>query len=237
MKSKLFLFIAMLTIAACQPKSSKVDYAVDPYNREVVVDEVHQTGSYTYLYVTENDGQYWMAVTLADVKKGSTYYFSEIMEMNDFYSKELDRNFESIFFVGNLSDKPIPAQPQQTQSAPQTGMRPEIQKQDLSIEPVDGSISLAELYERRLELNGQTVKVVGQVAKFNPSIMSRNWVHIQDGTGTEEFFDLTVTTQDMVSPGDIVLFEGIITLQKDFGSGYYYEILMEEAKASKLSLQ
>jgi hypothetical protein len=67
--------------------------------------------------------------------------------------------------------------------------------------------------------------------------MSRNWVHIQDGTGTEEFFDLTVTTQDMVSPGDIILFEGKITLQKDFGSGYYYEILMEEAKASKLSLQ
>jgi len=237
MKSNLVLFIALLTIAACQPKSSKVDYAVDPYNREVVVDEIHQTGSYTYLQVTENNEQYWMAVTLADVKKGSTYYFSEIMEMNDFYSKELDRNFESIFFVGNFSDKPIPAQPQTMQSAPQTGIRPEIQKQDLSIEPVDGSISLAELYERRLELNGQTVKVVGQVAKFNPSIMSRNWVHIQDGTGTEEFFDLTVTTQDMVSPGDIILFEGKITLQKDFGSGYYYEILMEEAKASKLSLQ
>ncbi|MDP2235971.1 MAG: GW dipeptide domain-containing protein [Bacteroidales bacterium] len=237
MKSNLFLFIALLTIAACQPKSSGVDYAVDPYNREVVVNEVMQTSSYSYLQVTENNEQYWMAVTFADVKKGSTYYFSEVMEMNDFYSKELDRNFESIFFVGNLSDKPIPAQPQTMQSAPQTGIRPEIQKQDLSIEPVDGSISLAELYERRSELNGQTIKVVGQVAKFNPGIMSRNWVHIQDGTGTEEFFDLTVTTQDMVSPGDIILFEGKITLQKDFGSGYYYEILMEEAKASKLSLQ
>ncbi|MBS4059632.1 MAG: SH3-like domain-containing protein [Bacteroidetes bacterium] len=237
MKSNLFLFIALLTIAACQPKSSGVDYAVDPYNRTVVVDEVLQTSSYSYLQVTENKEQYWMAVTLADVKKGSTYYFSEVMEMNDFYSKELDRNFESIFFVGNLSDKPIPAQPQTMQSTPQTGIRPEIQKQDLSIEPVDGSISLAELYERRLELDGKTVKVVGQVAKFNPGIMSRNWVHIQDGTGTEEFFDLTVTTQDMVSPGDIILFEGKITLQKDFGSGYYYEIIMEEAKASKLSLQ
>lgn len=237
MKSNLVLFIALLTIAACQPKSSEVDYAVDPYNRTVVVDEVLQTSSYSYLQVTENNEQYWMAVTLAEVKKGSTYYFSEVMEMNDFYSKELDRNFESIFFVGNLSDKPIPAQPQTMQSTPQTGIRPEIQKQDLSIEPVDGSISLAELYERRTELNGQTVKVVGQVAKFNPSIMSRNWVHIQDGTGTEEFFDLTVTTQDIVSPGDLILFEGTITLQKDFGSGYYYEILMEDAKASKLSLQ
>ncbi|MDO8899350.1 MAG: GW dipeptide domain-containing protein, partial [Bacteroidales bacterium] len=86
MKSNLFLFITLLTIAACQPKSSGVDYAVDPYNREVVVNEVMQTSSYSYLQVTENNEQYWMAVTFADVKKGATYYFSEVMEMNDFYS-------------------------------------------------------------------------------------------------------------------------------------------------------
>jgi len=162
-----------------------------------------------------------------------------VMEMENFQSKELDRFFEIIYFVGNLSDMPIPASGQaaaQSMAPATTGMRPDISRSDVVIEPVEGSISLAELWEKRETYENQIVKVVGQVAKYNPGIMSRNWVHIQDGTGSEEFFDLTITTQDMVSPGDVVLFEGKIALKKDFGAGYFYEIIMEEAKATVVSV-
>ena len=60
--------------------------------------------------------------------------------------------------------------------------------------------------------------------------MGKNWVHLQDGTGEPGNDDLLVTTQEEVAVGDVVVFEGTIVLNKDFGSGYSYEILMEEAK-------
>lgn len=36
--------------------------------------------------------------------------------------------------------------------------------------------------------------------------------------------------QEQVNVGDVVAFEGKISLNKDFGAGYAYDVLMEEAK-------
>lgn len=235
MKTNLLTFIILLMFAGCQPKSSNVDYAVNPYNREVVVDQVLQASSYTYLLVSENKKQFWIAVTRNDAKQGATYFFSEAMEMKDFHSKDLDRTFESILFVGDLSDKPIPAVTQTIEKTPHAE-KPVIVKQDVKVEPVEGSITIAEIFANREKYNGQTVKVVGQVSKFNPNIMKRNWVHIQDGTGTDEFFDLTITTQENVTIGDVVIFEGKLALAKDFGAGYFYDLIIEDASAAQLSL-
>jgi len=55
-------------------------------------------------------------------------------------------------------------------------------------------------------------------------------VHIQDGTKEGDHFDLTVTTQVYVNAGDIVTFEGVVALDKDFGAGYFYDVIMEEAE-------
>jgi len=74
------------------------------------------------------------------------------------------------------------------------------------------------------------VLIKGQVTKVNRAIMEKNWVHLQDGTGDSGGFDLTVTTQEQVNVGDVVTFEGKITLNKDFGAGYSYEVIMEQAK-------
>ena len=57
--------------------------------------------------------------------------------------------------------------------------------------------------------------------------MNRNWIHLQDGS--EEGLDLTVTTTELVRLGDIVSLEGTIVLDKDFGAGYRYDIIMESA--------
>jgi hypothetical protein len=63
--------------------------------------------------------------------------------------------------------------------------------------------------------------------------MNRNWVHLQDGTWDGDHYDLTVTTQDAVKPGDVVTFSGTVTLNKDFGAGYVYEVVIEDAKLEK----
>lgn len=242
MKKIFYLVVLLIGVTACnQQKSTQVSYEVDPFNKEVVVGDVLQTNSYTYLLVNEKSQQYWIAVTKTDAEIGKTYYFSEGMEMKGFHSKELDRTFDMVLFVGNLSNQPIPAHP--TAASPSMTMPPvqntktPVTKQDIKIEPIDGSIPLIDLFEKSESFSGKTIKVVGKVTKFNASIMGRNWVHIQDGTGNDEFFDLTITTQDEVKVDDVVIFEGVITLKKDLGSGYFFQILMEEAKASKLSLQ
>ena len=63
--------------------------------------------------------------------------------------------------------------------------------------------------------------------------MNKNWVHLQDGTKDGTNFDLTITTLDSVKAGDIVVFEGKVTLDKDFGAGYFYEVILEDAKLTK----
>ena len=63
--------------------------------------------------------------------------------------------------------------------------------------------------------------------------MGKNWVHLQDGTRFENKFDLTITTDVVVNKGDEVTFEGIITLNKDFGAGYSYDVLMEDGQQSE----
>ena len=60
--------------------------------------------------------------------------------------------------------------------------------------------------------------------------MGKNWIHIQDGTGAKGTNDLTITTKNIVKLGDIILVEGTLELDKDFGSGYKYDIIIEDAK-------
>lgn len=250
MKTTLILFITLIIMAGCQPKASKVPYKVDPNNREVVLKEILQAAMYSYLLVTENGNDFWIAVEQSELKVGDTYYFSKFLEMNDFHSKDLNRTFESVLFVENLSFKPIPAaevnmdedhshdghshdgHSHDEHSPIESAGKPVMQKHDEKVSPIEGSITLAELGAKRETYNEKIVKVAGKVVKFNPGIMGVNWVHIQDGTENAGFYDLTITTLDEVAVGDIAVFEGKLALKKDFGSGYFYDIILQEAKAS-----
>ncbi|WP_136795620.1 MULTISPECIES: DNA-binding protein [Desulfosediminicola] len=92
--------------------------------------------------------------------------------------------------------------------------------------------SVEEIFAKAKELNGQTVHVRGKVVKFNPNIMGRNWVHLQDGTGNpmQNTHDLVVTTSDTPDQDSIILIEGKLSANKDFGAGYKYEVIIEEAR-------
>ncbi len=109
-------------------------------------------------------------------------------------------------------------------------IKPELEKKEISIEPAEGGITIGELFANRDSYADKTVLVKGQVTKVNRAIMDRNWVHLQDGTSDSGSFDLTVTTTEEVNVGDVVMFEGKIMLKKDFGAGYYYDVIMEEAR-------
>jgi hypothetical protein len=94
-------------------------------------------------------------------------------------------------------------------------------------------VKLSELFANKANYAGKKVKITGQVIKFSPEIMNKNWVHLQDGTESNGSFDLTVTTMETVAVGAVVTFEGVLAVEKDFGYGYKYDVLLEEAKAVK----
>jgi hypothetical protein len=105
-----------------------------------------------------------------------------------------------------------------------------IDKVNVVVEPAAGCVTIAKLLENKQSFAGQVIRVKGQVTKYNPQIMGKNWVHIQDGTEFNGGFDLTITTEGNVVVGETVIFEGKLALDKDFGYGYSYNVLLEEAK-------
>jgi hypothetical protein len=93
-----------------------------------------------------------------------------------------------------------------------------------------GGKTVQEVYQDKAKLNGKTVTLRGKVVKYNEAIMGKNWLHLRDGTGKEPSNDLTVTSQAKANVGDTVLVEGIVALDKDFGAGYRYDVIIEDAK-------
>ena len=196
---------------------------------KVVVEEVLQTSKYTYLNVTEDGTKSWIAIPKKEVKVGATYYYRGGLLKRNFKSQEFDRVFEEVYLVSDVSEDPGFGGGMSGGGNPHGGGEPQLE-QTTKLDPPAGGISIAELFKNRQKYDGQVVKVTGRCVKYNSMIMRRNWVHLQDGSAPGEGVDLTVTTTDKVELGTIVSFEGKIALNKDFGAGYKYEIIMEEAK-------
>jgi len=233
MRSLLILLVVLVGFSGCVRKH-KVPTAqnsnTDPSMHEVKVEEVIQTSQYTYLKVSENGAENWIAVNKQDASKGDTYYYNQELEMKNFNSKELNRTFETIYFVQGLSKEPIIGN---TATPATQGKVSSVKKEGISIAPAEGSMSIADLYAKAAEYAGKTVKMKGEVVKVNNEVMGKNWIHIQDGSGDTNNFDLAITTQDQAKVGDVVTFEGTINTKKDFGFGYYYDVIMEDAKLVK----
>jgi len=95
--------------------------------------------------------------------------------------------------------------------------------------------TVGEVYAKRTSLNTKKVAVKGKVVKFSQGIMGRNWVHIQDGSGDQQkgTHNLVATTQDTAVVGDIVTVTGTFAKDKDFGAGYLYKAIVEDASVQK----
>ena len=99
------------------------------------------------------------------------------------------------------------------------------------ITPPPGGLSIADVWATRKSLAGKQVVVRGKVMKFNGGILGRNWVHLQDGSGSpsDRTHDLVVTTAAEVKVGDIVTMSGVLATGVDIGAGYAYDAILEKA--------
>ena len=219
--------------------------------------ESMDAAGYTYINVETETGEKWIAVNQSAVEVGEEVTFIDGMVMQNFSSKSLDRTFPEIVFSGGLVGKGAtpPGMPpagtgsdsfsqalssEGTASAPAAGgmvtgsKKAVVELAEIKVDkaPGENSYTVAEIFSKATELNGQTVVIRGKVVKVSPGIMGRNWIHIQDGTGNPEdsTHDLVITTsQEAGADWDIITMEGVLAANKDFGSGYSYAVIIEEA--------
>jgi hypothetical protein len=230
MKLLYVMFISAILLVSCN-KSKKIYVPLIKNStlHQVKIKEVIQGGTYTYLFVNENDQDYWMAVSKTDAEVKDVVYYKNALEKNDFKSEELDRVFDKILFVQNISDSPKISDSIPLDSLHHKGENDNKLKEDIKVEPAPGGITIGELFKNRKNYANKKVLIRGQVIKVNKNIMDRNWVHLKDGTSDAGKSDLTLTTLIEVKVGDIVTFEGVVALDKEYGAGYVYPLIVEKA--------
>ena len=236
------LLISLTVLAACGGNTTPAPEpgeapAQTPASAEVL--ETMDSGGYTYVRLQTGDGEIWAAGPVTPVAVGDQIVLGDGMVMNDFHSPSLDRTFDSILFLSAFS-KPGEAGINGSAAAAhgEAGMMNPMTAKTVpvveagSVPKAEGGHTVADLYAARADLAGKEVAVTGRVVKYNGGIMGKNWLHIQDGSGEAGTDDLTITTSAVVKVGDLVLVQGKVTLDKDFGAGYSYDLIIEDANVT-----
>lgn len=194
-----------------------------------------EASPYCYLRIKTASGEVWAAVPETKVEKGAEVTVAGAMIMRDFESKTLKRTFAEVYFgtlapAGGAAAAPV-ANPHGT-TAPATGPVA-VGK----VEKASGADArtVAEVWAQKGALKDKTVSVRGTVVKYSAGIMGKNWIHLQDGSGDAKAGtnDITVTSNDATAKGDTITIKGVLRTDKDFGSGYSYQVLVEDAKVQK----
>jgi hypothetical protein len=198
---------------------------------KVTVKEVLQATKYVYLRVAEGGDDYWIAARKQDVELGGTYFYRNGLLKTNFESKEYNRMFERIFLVSSLvpevhGNNTGNLTAEFGSEEKETDQKQNIPTHTEEIVQHKGSIKIAELVANPEAYEGKTVQLTGKCVKINPNIMSRNWIHLQDGSKND--FDLVVTSNTFVPEGKTVTMKAKVVLNKDFGAGYRYDLILEE---------
>ena len=246
MKKEIIVLLAVLALAiGCQDKSAKT--AKQAVQEKSVVDEAAGGGftgtvaetikveRYTYVQVDTGKEKIWAATPEFHGKVGDTVAVPEGLVMKNFHSNTLKRDFDLVHFVGTISsgenEQDLSQQLQMPPGHPPMGVTSGKPQIDLSkVEKAKDGKTVAEIFAGKEDLAGKEVLVRGKVVKFLPQIMGKNWLHLQDGSGGEGTNDLTVTTTATAEVGDLVLVNGKVSVDRDFGYGYTYEVLVEDAE-------
>jgi hypothetical protein len=218
--------------------------------------ESMNSGGYSYIRLLQKGGgKVWVAVPEARITVGEHVSFREGLVMTNFQSKTLRRTFDRIIFSNGIIPQPK-AEPAGTApkdlSVPPIdtsanrgkkqkitiGSQPAVTtKKKVSVARAKGpnAYTIEQLYKDGSRLNGRNVVVRGKVVKASSGIMKRTWIHLQDGTGSQAkgTHNLVCTTRDTANVGDIITVRGTLANDRDFGFGYRYRVILENAVIKK----
>jgi hypothetical protein len=195
--------------------------------------ETRSVESYTYLRLKTGEGEIWAAVPTSTVKQGAQVTIGNAMTMENFESKTLNKKFDKIVF-GQLVDPnakpaaPPGAAPAVAASAPAATVK-------VAKATGPDAKTIAEVVKGKSALKDKTVLVRGRVVKVSRGILGKNWLHLQDGSGSaaDGTNDIVVTTKNEAAIGDIVTARGKVRTDVDVGSGYTFAALIEDATVTK----
>ena len=218
------------------PKPGPVTKASSPKPITGKVIETMTGGGYSYANLEKDGVKTWVAFSTQETHLGDTLSFNGCTEMTKFQSKALNRTFDSILFCnaprvksGSMGKE---VSGKSLGSGGVTSPRAKI-----LVEKASGAnaYTVAELFTKCSKLNGKQVVVKGQVVKVASGIMDRTWIHLQDGSGIakQKNHELVVTSKDTPEVGDVVTVSGTLVKDKDFGSGYKYDVLIEKGIVKK----
>ncbi|MBK5260460.1 MAG: nucleotide-binding protein [Thermoanaerobaculia bacterium] len=215
--------------------------------------ETFNSAGYTYLRIQTKGGEEWAAVRETRIKKGAIVNVAPQMTAENFESSSLKRKFDRIVF-GTIADGSAAAAPvsmvssaQMPAGHPPSGMNaappmggPSEHMQapaasNVKVDKADGGKTVAEIWSGAAAGKDKPVVVRGKVVKFLTGIMGKNWIHLRDGSGSPDKGDddITITTNDIAKIGDVVVVTGTLKVDKDFGAGYRYPVIIEDAKITK----
>jgi len=219
--------------------------------------EFKDVTNYTYLLLEDKTGKVWAAIPKTPVKAGDEIAIVDIIIMKDFHSKTLEKTFDFILFAvasegcpfdekmgGEIlpempsSMMPGKMPPASTPHGAMPAMGGSIKKskaapKDIKVAKAVGknAYTIEEIYSKKEELSQKTITVRAIVVKFMPQIMGKNWIHIQDGTGSAEKGnnDVAVSSLDTAEIGEEVIVKGTLGIDKDFGMSCAFGVLIEDA--------
>lgn len=217
----------------CSKSKPEAPTASAPAAKNVLQGTVLETvpaPPYTYLRLKAAQGEVWAAVPAADVKVGAPVTVDVSITMDKFESPSLHRTFERVF-MGTLAGAEGAA-PMGMGMAPKAPAAPAGPDEKVAKAAGADARTVAEVWAQKAGLKEKTVTVKGKVVKYNENIMGRNWLHLRDGSGSDaaKDNDIAVTTKDGSRVGEVVTVKGVVRIGKDFGSGYTYPVIIEDAK-------
>jgi hypothetical protein len=202
--------------------------------------ETMNSGGYTYVFMDTGQDQRWVAALETTVEVGDVVQTDPGMVMTGFTSKTLDRTFNAVYFVSELQNLSRGTQPAAQATGELPAGHPDISADAPStavaavaaVETYEDGMDIAYVYANKDQLAGNEITLRGKVVKYNPGILGWNFIHIQDGSGDAAAGDndLIVTTKANTAVGETIVLTGNIVLDKDFGAGYSYPVLLEDAR-------
>lgn len=222
-------------LAFCLFVASATPFAAEsPATVKGEVLETMNAGGYTYLRLKTPAGETWAAVNRATVSKGAAVTLEKVMVMHDFESKSLKKTFPKILFANLAATTGGAAGGNADMAAAHAGLVKTKNAEPINVPKASGANArtVAEIVKKAGELKDKPVLVRGKVVKYNAGIMGKNWIHLRDGSGAEsdESNDILVTTTQQAKLADVVTVQGSVRTNKDFGGGYTYKVMIEDAK-------
>ncbi|QWV94918.1 DNA-binding protein [Geomonas oryzisoli] len=257
----LFIVFAALTaqqVGAADTKAGAADKPkAIPLSGKVL--ETMDGGGYTYVNLQNGQEKVWVAIPLTKVKVGQQLTLMPGFEMKNFTSKGLNRKFDKVIFSGGLANAEkiemspsaikavhqgvpgapggAPAAASKAAPAASAAKAPAPASKTKKVTKAKGpnAYTIAEIYAKSKKLEKKPVVVRGRVVRVSQKIMKRNWIHLADGTGSsaKKTDDLVITSQELPKEGDVVTVSGTLYNNLDFGAGYRYNVLVQDAKFKK----